>query len=333
LPPACGASHGSGSGTFLPPATGGGATVSAAAHHGLSKTAGGGDPAATISTWNELYEYQRTAEPAAAAPTPKPTRSSAQHQYRILRHLDAMGVSSVPRPLYLNTDGTDISGHSVLVTSALGPSLSELLLFSGNQLSTRTVMTLALKLLMALADMHERDVVHGALTPSNIVMGRGVDRDKVYFINFNHARFYRDPKTHRAATNVVGAAVGAKRSHEYYCFCSTSVQRGCTPCPRDDVISVGYVLCYLTHGGVPWAGGDGQEQLDGPKLVRAKNQYMEALATTPPLQLFAFLKSAYALKQGDTPDYVYLCNLVRRMMRERGWSTEAPLDWDKRANL
>jgi serine/threonine protein kinase len=286
-------------------------------------------PHSRSDTWNELYEFHRT--DSMVVPAPKPHRSSGQHQYRVLRHLDAMGVGCIPRPLYQNTEGTDIPGHSVLVTSALGPSLSELLLFSGNQLSLRTVMALALKLMTALADIHDRDVVHGGITPSNIVMGIGANRDKVHFINFNHARFYRDPKTHRNTTNVISSAPGAKRSYEYYCFCSTSVQRGCTPSPRDDIVALGYVLCYLTHGGLPWSADD--THLDGEKLIRAKAQYLEALSSTPPLQLHHFLKSGYSLKQGDTPDYVFLCSLVKKMMRERGWSPDAPLDWHHRASL
>ena len=274
--------------------------------------------------WSDLYEYQRV---ETAQPATKPHRSMLLQAYKVGRHLEAMGVGCVPRVLHYSD--TDVDAYHVLVTSALGPSLNELLRFCGNQLSLRTVMQLTLRILRSLQSLHEQGAVHGAISPSNIVMGTGGSMADTFLINFAHSRFFKDPKTHRPTTTTSSLSVGNKpKNQELVSFASTFVQRGCTPAPRDDIISLGYVLCYLVHGGLPWIKDD---KLNPDQVVVAKNQYLETIAKQPPIQLHYFLRTAYAMKQGELPDVPYLCNLIQRLMVDRGWKDEGDYDWTGRA--
>eukprot|EP00662_Eupelagonemidae_sp_cell21_P043409 gene43408-biopygen93753 len=60
---------------------------------------------------------------------------------------------------------------SVLVMPPAGPSLNDLLLFSGNRFNCKSVCLLALKGLRILRDVHDNGVVHCNVTPSNLLMG------------------------------------------------------------------------------------------------------------------------------------------------------------------
>lgn len=288
---------------------------------------GAGGTMNATTTWHELYDFQRTSDLAPLV-TPKTLPKSLLLQdYRFLRHLEALGARSVPRLLgYYDNDSE--RQQNFLVTSPLGPSLNELLLFCGNQLTLRTLSMLTLRLLDALEEIHERDVVHGNVSPTNIVTGdfrSSSGSSSVYLINFAHARFFRDPRTHRPNnTSTSSSADRARKHNEFLSFCSTYVQRKCTAAPRDDVIALGYVLCYLFHGGLPWTR---EKTLNVGDLLRQKTAYLETLQRTPPIQLHYFLKSGYALRQGEIPDYRYLKSLVHRMMDEKNWVDDGKFDW------
>jgi serine/threonine protein kinase len=261
-----------------------------------------------------------------ATPQKPAAKSLLQQDYRFLRHLEALGARFIPRLVVYHDSDTDLH-RNVLVTSPLGPSLNELLLFCGNQLTLRTLSLLTLRLLDALEEIHERDVVHGSISPTNIVVGPlGQEDDRLYLINFAQARFFRDPRTHRLNTTSTSSvsAERAKKQNEFLSFCSTFVQRKCTAAPRDDIIALGYVLCYLFHGGLPWTR---ERTLNLTDLLRQKNTYNDTLQRTPPIQLHYFLKSGYALRQGEIPDYRYLKSLVLRMMEEKHWMDDGQFDW------
>ena len=96
------------------------------------------------------------------------------------------------------------------------------------------------------------------------------------------------------------------------------------PAPRDDIIALGYVLCYCVHGGLPWIK---EGKLKNDEVIIAKNAYMETLQRSPPLQLFHLLRHGYTMKQGEVPEYAFLKNLLQRMIREKGWSVTDAYDW------
>ena len=178
------------------------------------------------ASWSELYEYERS----ETKPNPRRQRSALLQHYKVSRHLEAMGLTCIPRTLhYLESDA---DGASALVSSCLGPNLHELVSYCGNQLSIRTVALLALHLLDDLQAVHELGAVHGGLAPTSICVGTGEHHREVYLLNFTHAYYFRNPRTHRpVATSTPTAGFGNIRgkSQEYLSFCSTFIQRGCTP--------------------------------------------------------------------------------------------------------
>ena len=286
----------------------------------------------TLLWSHDLYDFPRSSDLVPLSATSKPVqRSLLQHHYKILRHLEALGTRCIPRLLHYKDADANLACN-VLVTSPVGPSLNELLSFCGNQLTLRTVCLLALRLLDAAEELHIRDVVHAAITPTNVAVGVGEQTSHVFLLNFAQGRFFRDPRTHRPIATFTTSATAekARKQNEYLSFCSTFIQKNCTAAPRDDIIAIGYVLCYLFYGGLPWI--KERQQLNNTEVVRQKMLYMDALQRAPPIQLHYFLKSGYALRQGELPDYSYLRGLIRRLMIDKGWSDDGAFDWTTQLN-
>ena len=506
------------------------------------------------SRWGSLYEYQRV-ETAASARS-QSARNPLVHEFRMVRHLEAMGVTCVPRVIAFADNEPE--GHASLVTSRLGPSLHELLLCCGNQLSLHAVAMIAERALLALSEVHARDVVHGSIAPSTVIVceaadgginrrhsatgaaiqatsssttsgaavgvsslggrlappgarslpptssalrvgappplrlaslnaaaaikpcgynaaassppaaaaaaskrsprkqqggnkdgtftntttggagplsgqhddepftadfdsgvahppplataapgdgihgvgaiqrassshvplatvmgegagalegdhngtlrarrmpqdqplltillgagtasvpppsssssptGRSPDGLRVFFVNFSRSRIVRDPlrssgsgSRHSGSGSFGSLLASQSRSHlpsglspvktptyEHQCFSSLYAQKGCTLSPRDDVVSLAYVLAYLGHGGLPWIRGPASPMTDA-QMMMAKSNYLDYLAGTPSPWRFlhTLLRAAQSARQNEVPDTSAALNLIRQVLQ------------------
>jgi len=239
---------------------------------------------------------------------------------RVVTHLE--GCPGVVRPLaYLESPS-----QNVLALPYLGTSLNELLLVCANQFTHRTVCLVALQAIDILAEIHRREILHYCITPSHIVVD---DAGHVHLINFKYARTYTPSSSHGAsslpAPSRRPSSHGALARHkESLFFMSAYAQKGLTPGPRDDAIALGYVLCYLLKGGLPWIA---DQPPSDQALYLAKKAYASQIARTPPLQLYHYLKHCNDLKQGELPDYAFLKNVFARWMAENKWTADGQFEW------
>ena len=268
----------------------------------------------------------------------RPDRSLVQHQYKLLKHLEYFNAKCIPRVFgFIESDQYRCN---FLVTSALGPSVHELLHLCGNQFSLQTVLRLGVRLIGCVEEIHERDVVHGNLTPRNLLVGPPdsmTAANSMFLVNFSHGHFFRNPKTHRPNTTGTTSitAERAQKQNEFLWFCSKFVQDRCTPAPRDDLISVLYVLCYLLHGSLPWMSSEGRK-LSRVEMLKLKSKYpdvlqqaAEASPSTTPRPLYQYLKTCHSLRQNEIPDYPYLKSLFVQAMSERQIKDDSSFDWSK----
>eukprot|EP00657_Telonema_sp_P-1_P006168 TRINITY_DN24320_c0_g1_i1.p1 TRINITY_DN24320_c0_g1~~TRINITY_DN24320_c0_g1_i1.p1 ORF type:complete len:164 (-),score=26.48 TRINITY_DN24320_c0_g1_i1:56-547(-) len=142
------------------------------------------------------------------------------------------------------------------------------------------------------------------------------------------------PKTHRPNTTGTTSitAERAQKQNEFLWFCSKFVQDRCTPAPRDDLISVLYVLCYLLHGSLPWMSSEGRK-LSRVEMLKLKSKYpdvlqqaAEASPATTPRPLYQYLKACHSLRQNEIPDYPYLKSLFVQAMSERQIKDDSGFD-------
>ena len=230
--------------------------------------------------------------------------------YKFLKELSDAGVEGVLAPLWFGP----YSGGTVLALPAAGPSLNDLLLFSGNRFSCKTVCLIALRALKILEDVHNEGIVHGNVSPSNILL-KSADPDEppvdLVLVNFSSARCWRDKKTLKMTSSRSSPKI---RSKEQLFFSSVHVQMECTSSPRDDLVSLAYMLFFFYHGHLPWLPLHEQSfrpnAQKGKEMIASKKKFLNETKSHPPLQLHHFLKYTSGIRANQSPDYSLLVNLV-----------------------
>ena len=103
------------------------------------------------------------------------------------------------------------------------------------------------QILERLEHMHSKGLVHRDIKPDNIMMGMHEFSETVHLIDFGLARelYHRKTGRHidfRTGKNLVGTA-------RYVCI---NAHLGYELSRRDDLLTLGYVMVYLTLGQLPW---------------------------------------------------------------------------------
>ena len=130
-----------------------------------------------------------------------------------------------------------------MITQLLGPTLEDLFNFCGRKFSTKTTLMLFYQILERLEHMHGKGLVHRDLKPDNIMMGMSEYSDTVHLIDFGLCRQVWNPKTgkhidFRTGKNLVGTAR----------YVSINAHLGYELSMRDDLLTLGFVMVYLTLG-------------------------------------------------------------------------------------
>eukprot|EP01062_Namystynia_karyoxenos_P022697 TRINITY_DN1871_c1_g1_i1.p1 TRINITY_DN1871_c1_g1~~TRINITY_DN1871_c1_g1_i1.p1 ORF type:complete len:1509 (+),score=390.96 TRINITY_DN1871_c1_g1_i1:92-4618(+) len=259
--------------------------------------------------------------------------------HKTAKELENAGVPGVLRNLWLGQTTADgpaqrrqrKEAYGALVMQPGGPSLNDLLLFSGNRFKCKTVCMLALKVLGTLREVHERGIVHCNVCPSNLLVGDETSPSRVCLINWSFARPWSDRKSRRYVGSSARPSVRVRGS-EHVLFSSPTVQMECTPSPRDDLISLAYCLFYFLQGGLPWFPAQ-CGRLTTREMIAAKKRLLEDKKDVRPVQLHHFLDIATRMRAHDMPDYPYLENVFRRMMGERGYAEDDDFEWSNVLSL
>ena len=207
----------------------------------------------------------------------------------IFQQLD--GCTGVPRMRCFGH--TDI--HSAIVMDKFDGDLYNTIMAGKKYLSLRTVLDIGIQLLEIIEEMHERNVLHRDIKPENILVKDG----ELYLADFGLSAVYRDEKGQRipcppkqATTKY--ASIGA---HTY----SNS-------CPRDDLVSIGYLLIDLLKGRLPWNHVKGNQNERFHNVGRIKKQTsIKDLCAELPREFSNYMNYIYKCKTGHI-DYGYLRN-------------------------
>ena len=114
---------------------------------------------------------------------------------------------------------------------------------------------------------------------------------KIYIVDFGLSKKIRINKTHidhKKNKKIVGSLN----------FCSINNMVGSECSRRDDLISLGYILLYLSIDNLPW---ENVRELD--TIIEMKKMYTEIECSN---NLKKYLNYCYLLKFNENPDYKYL---------------------------
>ncbi|XP_017044896.1 casein kinase I [Drosophila ficusphila] len=213
---------------------------------------------------------------------------------------------------------------NAMVIELLGPSLEELFNVCKRRFSLKTVIMLTDQLLMRLECVHDHGFIHRDVKPDNFLMGLGNHCSKLYLIDFGLSKRYRERESevhipYRRDRNLTGTVR----------YASINAQMGVEQSRRDDLESLCYCVMYFNLGKLPWQGITAvNKKQKYERILEKKNSVsISELCKGFPSEFSLFMSYVRNLRFKEPPDYVYLRQLFRILMRSLKYENDSIFDW------
>ncbi|ODQ79201.1 hypothetical protein BABINDRAFT_171933 [Babjeviella inositovora NRRL Y-12698] len=259
--------------------------------------------------------------PVAIKFEPRKTEApQLRDEYRTYKHL--AGTEGIPGAYYFGQEGL----HNVLVIDLLGPSLEDLFDWCGRRFSVKTVVQVAVQMILLIEQVHAHDLIYRDIKPDNFLIGRhGMPGENhVHLVDFGMAKQYRDARTkqhipYREKKSLSGTAR----------YMSINTHLGREQSRRDDLEALGHVFFYFLRGQLPWQG------LKAPTNKQKYEKIGEKKRTTPVLELSEGLPRQFAqyldlvrkLPFDADPDYDGYRQLLLSVLDDLGETADGDYDW------
>ena len=214
--------------------------------------------------------------------------------------------------------------YNVLVMELLGKSLEYLFEKKNNKFSLKTVCMLGIQMITRLQYIHNKHILHRDIKPDNFIMGLDNNSWKVYLIDFGLSKKYRSSKTLKHINFAEHKKlIGTAR------YASINALAECEQGRRDDMEALGYVLMYFLKGNLPWQGLKINKREDRYRKIyeKKKETTAEELCKGFPKEFCEFVKYTRKLEFEEEPDYDYLRNLLKQVMKDKNYEMDYIYDW------
>lgn len=158
--------------------------------------------------------------------------------YKILN-----GGTGIPTIHWFGVEGD----YNAMVMDLLGPSLEDLFNYCKRKFTVKTVLMIGDQMIQRLEFLHNNHFIHRDMKPDNFLIGHGKKQNIIYVIDYGLAKRYFDAKSGehiRYADNK--SLTGTAR------YASVNAHLGIEQSRRDDMESIGFILCYFLKGSLPW---------------------------------------------------------------------------------
>jgi casein kinase 1 len=161
--------------------------------------------------------------------------------------------------------------------------------------------------------IHSKGFVHRDVKPDNFLIGRLNKKEQIYIIDFGLAKRYKDEKTGKHIPYEEGKSlIGTAR------YASINTHLGVDQSRRDDIEALAYILIYFMKGSLPWQGlkaknmKEKYDKIKEKKISTSIHELCEGLSN----DFVKFITYARELKFDSKPDYIFLKNIIRQVMKD-----------------
>ena len=245
------------------------------------------------------------------------SRSLLETEAYILNHLKAFGLPEIK--IYgCNKD------YNILIMELLGQSLENLFQSQNKSFSIKTACMLGIQMIDRIEYVHSRKIIHRDIKPDNFVMGRGLKSHIVYVLDFGLSKKYWS-SSHKCH---IPFCRGKKLTGTAR-YASINALSGCEQSRRDDLESIGYIIMYFIRGSLPWQGLKINKRDDRYKKICEKKKETSAkdLCSGFPNEFEHFVSYTRNLQFTEVPDYNYLKNLLKTIIKKSGSEIDFFYDW------
>ena len=216
------------------------------------------------------------------------------------------------------------SQYNILIMELLGQSLESLFQKQKRQFSLKTACMLGIQMIDRLEYIHSRKIIHRDMKPDNFVMGRGDKSHIVYILDFGLSKKYWSSRLNKHIPFCTNKKLtGTAR------YASVNALSGCEQGRRDDLESIGYIIMYFVRGSLPWQGLKVNQKEDRYKKICDKKKATSAkdLCEGYPKEFEQFVTYTRELKFEEVPEYEYLRNWLRTVIKNKGETIDYKYDW------
>lgn len=224
-------------------------------------------------------------------------------EIKILKKLEAKGFTGFPKIIRVGL----FSGCPCFVMKRCGNELAYFL-NQNSQMSFENAQKVGIKLLTLLEQLHSIGYIHKDLKSSNILVGEYNclnSLSDLKLIDFGLASPYiKNEEMRKPLNEEEHVAYGSSSQAGNLAFCSFRTFKGVTLSRRDDIVSLGYLLLYLSSGTHPFIyDKDGNQSKQILKEQKLRMKPVEICAQMKCEHLTPFLEEAYSIKFKEEPNY------------------------------
>ena len=246
-------------------------------------------------------------------------RSRLAWEYQIIKELsDGEGIPKVYR-LHRGKK------HNYLIMQLLGKSLDKLFVDMKKKFSIKTVCMIAYQMVQRIEFVHSKGYIHRDVKPGNFLLGKNLDRKKIYIIDFGLSKKYIDKSTNKHIIYKEGKGLtGTAR------YVSLNTHYGIEQSRRDDIEGIAYNLIYFAKGKLPWQGVKTKNKKEKhKKIMELKEEYNpDKLCEGLPEEFPTLLKYSRKLDFEEKPDYKNIKIMFKQLMNANKQQMDWKFDWD-----
>lgn len=232
--------------------------------------------------------------------------TTLKHESKILAYLnrELPGLPNIPTLYWYGLYGNNVC----LTTTYYELTLPQYVEKIGN--NTINLLDLCNKMITAIKHLHSAYIVHSDIKPDNFMWDC---RENLIIIDFGlSSLFYNLEKDVFRENNRTPHLIGSPK------YASYNLHMGNTISPRDDLISIGYLMMTIFGIELPWSSIECEETelplyhvMHPGNVQRAKHKKIETLKIylSDCHYLLPYFEKVYALEYGDQPDYVEYKNI------------------------